>query len=209
MDQRVNQAPSSEESVLRALSSALAPLDQVARFWLPVGAIAVATTVGVVGWSTQPDRFARGYAPSQPIPYSHRLHAGTLQIPCEYCHSDVRRSRHASVPPVDTCMNCHRMTKTDSPAIRQLAEAQATGQPIAWQRIHLLPDHVYFDHRPHVAAGIRCQTCHGPVETMDVTSQQMSMRMGNCLGCHRDPKAALPPDSPIRRGPEDCSTCHR
>ena len=187
----------------------LPPLDHLARFWLPVGATALATTVGLVGWFTQPDRLARSYAPAQPIPYSHRLHAGTLQIPCAYCHAGVRRSRHASVPPVDVCMNCHRVTKPDSPVIRQLAEAQASGRPIAWQRIHSLPDHVYFDHRPHVAAGVLCQTCHGPVETMEALSQQMSLRMGSCLACHRDPRAALPPGSPINRASDNCAACHR
>jgi hypothetical protein len=183
--------------------------DQIARFWLPVGAAAVLVTVTATGWFTQPDRFVRGYAPQQPVAFSHRLHAGAMQIPCQYCHSDVLRSRHASVPPVDVCMYCHRVTKTDSPAIQVLAHAEATGQVVAWKRIHSLPDHAYFDHRPHVAAGILCQTCHGEVETMEVVSQHMSMRMGNCLGCHRDPKAALPPGSPIKSGPDNCNACHR
>jgi len=78
-----------------------------------------------------------------------------------------------------------------------------------WERIHKLPDYVFFDHRPHVSAGILCQTCHGEVETMDVLYQQMSMRMSNCLGCHRDPRFALPADSKIVRGPENCNACHR
>jgi hypothetical protein len=183
--------------------------DQIGRFWLPVGAGAVALTVVGVGWLTQPERFARGYAPEQPIPFSHRLHAGAMQIPCQYCHSGVRRSRHASVPPVDTCMNCHSVTKKDSPTIQRLARARLTGEVLPWKRIHALPDLAYFDHRPHVAAGILCQTCHGEVQTMEVVSQHMSMRMGNCLGCHRDPKAALPAGSPIRRGPDNCNACHR
>lgn len=184
-------------------------LDQLSRFWMLVGAGAVATTVAVVGWFTQPDRFAQGYAPAQPIAFSHKLHAGTLKVPCQYCHGGVRTSRYAGIPPVDTCMNCHRVTKTDSPEIQRLAEAAQTGAPVRWLRVHALPDHVYFDHRPHVAAGVACQTCHGEVQTMDVVSQHMSMRMGNCLGCHRDPHAALPPDSRIRRAPENCNACHR
>jgi hypothetical protein len=132
-----------------------------------------------------------------------------MQIACLYCHSGANRSRIAGVPSVETCMNCHRVTKTDSPAIRQLTEAYKSGKPILWQRIHHLPDHVFFDHRPHVNAGIACQTCHGEVQNMEVVSQHMSMRMSNCLGCHRDPQAALPKDSPIRKGAENCSVCHR
>jgi hypothetical protein len=174
-----------------------------------VGAVAVLGTILAVGWFVQPDRFAKGYAPQQPIHFSHRLHAGTMQIACLYCHSGANRSRIAGVPSVETCMNCHRVTKTDSPAIRQLTEAYKSGKPILWQRIHHLPDHVFFDHRPHVNAGIACQTCHGEVQNMEVVSQHMSMRMSNCLGCHRDPQAALPKDSPIRKGAENCSVCHR
>ena len=176
---------------------------------LPVGAAALLVTVIGVGWFTQPDRYATGYAPEQPTPYSHKLHAGALKIPCQYCHTGAERSRHAGVPPVETCMKCHRVTKTDSPHIQKLAAAFDSGQPFPWERVHGLPDHVYFDHRPHVGAGILCQTCHGEVETMEVLSQRISLRMGSCLGCHRDPRAALPPGSKIERGPEHCNACHR
>jgi hypothetical protein len=186
-----------------------ATLDRLARLLLPAGAVAIGATVLAVGWFTQPDRFVRGYAPEQPIAFSHRLHAGTLKVPCEYCHGGVRHARQAGIPPVDTCMNCHRVTRTDRPAIKRLTELARTGAPLVWRRVHALPDHVYFDHRPHIAAGVICQTCHGEVQTMEVLSQQMSMRMGNCLGCHRDPHAALPPGSPVKRAPENCNACHR
>jgi hypothetical protein len=176
---------------------------------LPVGAGLILLTVTAVGWFTQPDRFARGYAPGQPIAYSHRLHAGVLKIPCLYCHTNARRSRHAGVPAVETCMNCHRVTKTDSPEIKKLTAIFESNQPLKWRRIHSLPDHVYFDHRPHVNGGIECQTCHGEIQSMDIVSQYMSMRMGNCLGCHRDAHDALPPDSRVKEGPEYCNACHR
>ena len=166
-------------------------------------------TVLSVGWFTQPDRFSRGFAPAQPIPFSHQLHAGQMQIQCLYCHSGASRSRVAGVPAVETCMNCHRVTKVDSPDIKRLTAAWQSGEPVVWQRIHKLPQHVFFDHRPHVTAGIACQTCHGQVQDMDRVSQQMSMRMSNCLGCHRDPHAALPAGSSIQRGPENCGACHR
>jgi hypothetical protein len=196
-------------ATLQRGGSSLPSLDQLARFWLPTGAAAVATTVLLVGWFTQPDRYVRGFAPMQPIPFSHRLHAGEMAVPCQYCHSAARRSRHAMVPAADTCMNCHRVTRTDRSAIRRLASLEKSGNALRWRRIHVLPDYVYFDHRPHVLAGILCQTCHGEVEEMEVVSQHMSMRMGNCLGCHRDPRAALPVGSPIRRGPDHCDACHR
>jgi hypothetical protein len=176
---------------------------------LPTGTAAVLATVLGVGWFTQPDRYATGYAPVQPIPYSHKLHAGTLRIPCLYCHGNAERSPQAGVPAVETCRNCHRVTKTDSAPIVELARIYSSGEPLRWERIHALPDHVYFDHRPHVHAGILCQTCHGEVQTMEILSQEMSLRMGNCLGCHRDAHAALPPGSPARRGAEHCNGCHR
>ncbi len=180
-----------------------------ARFILPAAGAALLITVLGVGWYTQPDRFVRGYEPLQPIPYSHRLHAGVLKVPCLYCHSGALKSRQAGIPSAEKCMNCHKITKTESPAIRKLAAIYASGEPLRWERVHALPDHVYFDHRPHVNAGILCQTCHGEVQGMDVISQQMSLRMGNCLGCHRDPHDALPAASPIKRGPEHCNVCHR
>ncbi len=179
------------------------------RFILPVSVGAVLITVLAVGWYAQPDRFVRGYAPEQPIPYSHRLHAGILKIPCLYCHSGALRSRLAGIPAVQTCMNCHRVTRTDSLYIMKVASVYASGGPMMWQKVHHLPDHVYFDHRPHVSAGILCQTCHGEVQSMDVVSRQMSLRMSSCLGCHRDPAGRLPPDSNVKRGPEHCYACHR
>ncbi len=179
------------------------------KFILPVGIGAILATVLAVGWYTQPDRYVIGYQPTQPIPYSHRLHAGTMQMPCQYCHSGVLKSRQAGVPTVDKCMNCHKVTKVDSPYIKELTAIYSSGAPLKWKRIHTLPDYVFFDHRPHVAAGILCQTCHGEVQTMDVVYQHMSMRMGNCLGCHRDPHDALPANSKIQQGPDNCNACHR
>jgi hypothetical protein len=106
-------------------------------------------------------------------------------------------------------MNCHRVTKTESPYIRKIAAIYASGEPLEWKKVYHLPGYAFFDHRPHVNAGILCQTCHGEVQTMDVTYQYMSLRMGNCLGCHRNPRYALPADSRIQRGPEYCNACHR
>jgi hypothetical protein len=179
------------------------------KFILPIGFMAVLVTVLSVGWFTQPDRLVRGFQPTQPISFSHQLHPGTLRIPCLYCHSGALKSRQAGVPTVEKCMNCHRVTKMDSPEIKRLAAVYAASKPLEWKRIHFLPDHVFFDHRPHVNAGILCQTCHGEVQTMNVVYQNMSMRMSNCLGCHRAPKDAVPADSKILKGADHCYACHR
>ncbi|MHB8878618.1 MAG: cytochrome c3 family protein [Myxococcaceae bacterium] len=183
--------------------------DRFFRVILPAGAISVLATVLLVGYVTEPDRFVRGFEPEQPIHFSHRLHAGDNHIPCLYCHTGATRSRSATVPPLDTCMNCHRVTRTDRPAIKQLAALYESGKPIEWRRIYSLPDHVYFDHRPHVNGGIACQECHGEVQGMERVSQHMSLRMGACLDCHRDPGPALPAGSPIKQGPTNCNACHR
>lgn len=182
------------------------------RFWkitLPLGGAAVFSTVLAVGYGAEPERFRVGAAPVQPIDFSHQLHAGDNHIPCPYCHTGATRSRHAGVPAVETCINCHTVTRTDRPAIQALTRAYRQNAAFSWKRVYSLPDHVYFDHRPHVRAGIACQTCHGEVQTMPRVSRQMSLRMGRCLECHKDARAATSPDSGVLRGPTDCFYCHR
>ena len=97
-------------------------------------------------------------------------------------------------------MNCHAVTRVDKPEIKRVTAAFKANEVIEWQRVYTLPDHVYFDHRPHVNAGIACQTCHGEVQTMERVSREMLMRMGNCLSCHRDAHEAVPPGSKITQG---------
>jgi hypothetical protein len=106
-------------------------------------------------------------------------------------------------------MNCHAVTRTDKPDIMAVTAAFNENRPIHWQRVYTLPDHVYFDHRPHVNAGIACQSCHGEVQTMEKLSREMLMRMKNCLDCHRDAHAALPPGSQVTEAPTNCFACHR
>lgn len=183
--------------------------DRVFRLVLPIGAVAVLSTVLAVGWVTQPDRYAKGFAPEQPIPFSHALHAGTLKVSCQYCHTGATKSRSAGVPTLETCMGCHGVTRTDRPAIQQMTRIFKEGGTVAWKRVHALPDHVFFDHRPHVNGGIACQTCHGEVQTMPVLKREMSMRMSNCLACHRDPHPALPKGTSISKAAENCAACHR
>jgi hypothetical protein len=169
-----------------------------------------------------------GFAPAQPIAFSHRLHAGELEIQCLYCHGGAERSRHAGIPEASLCMNCHRLVTAprDSVLEEQIA-AKAAGReprpivsaelaklygalgldsklepdpalvprPIEWTRVHRLPDFVYFDHRPHVLRGLACETCHGPVQSMERVRQESDLSMGWCVNCHRqygvEPSAAV------------------
>lgn len=159
----------------------------------------------------------QGYAPEQPIPFSHKIHAGQYKIDCKYCHSSAEKSYHATIPAVSTCMNCHSVVKTDSPHIQKIKKAYDEGKAIEWVRVHELPDHAHFPHKRHVAKGISCQTCHGPVETMDVLYQFAPLNMGWCLNCHKGdsaPKHVLKstyPDDKNPKGPVasvSCSVCH-
>ncbi len=138
----------------------------------------------------------QGYAPKQPIAFSHKLHAGDYEIDCKYCHTGVMKGKSATIPSVNICMNCHRAVKTESPQIQKIwaaadwnAETLTFGpnqKPIEWVRIHNLPDLAYFNHAQHVnVAGVICQTCHGPIETMDVVRQYSLLTMGWCIDCHR------------------------
>ena len=109
------------------------------------------------GWAFL-DTFSNvGYAPIQPIPFSHKLHAGTRKIPCLYCHSNAERSRHATIPSTNVCMNCHLVARTDRPAIQQVTKLYEEGKPIPWVRVHRVPDYVYFSHQWHIARGFPCQ----------------------------------------------------
>lgn len=138
----------------------------------------------------------QGYAPKQPIAFSHKLHAGDYEIDCKYCHTGVMVGKNATIPSVNICMNCHRSVKTESPQIQKIwaaadwnAETLTFGpnqKPIEWVRIHNLPDLAYFNHAQHVnVGGVECQTCHGPIETMDVVRQYSLLTMGWCVDCHR------------------------
>lgn len=155
----------------------------------------------------------QGYAPTQPINYSHAVHAGGLRIPCLYCHYGAERGRHAGIPAASVCLNCHRQVLPDHPEVVKVRAAVDSGQPIAWVRIHQLPDHAYFNHKPHVAAGVTCQTCHGPVEEMGRVSQHAPLTMGWCLDCHRKGSERAGAGFATIRAAQanrltDCAVCH-
>jgi hypothetical protein len=144
--------------------------------------------------------YNRGYQPEQPIPFDHTIHVAQNKIQCQYCHNQVERSAHANIPALSTCMNCHLTVKTDSPHIQKLREAFDKGQTIEWVNVHMLPDFVHFNHSAHIQRGVNCQTCHGPVETMQRVYQFQTLDMGWCVNCHRQPE---------NRAPLNCSTCHQ
>lgn len=134
----------------------------------------------------------QGYAPAQPIAFSHQLHAGQYEMECQYCHTGVEIGKSANIPSANICMNCHAHIQNVggkegiSLEIQKIYNAVDNNQPIEWVRIHNLPDLAYFNHSQHVAVGgMECQTCHGPIEEMEVVYQHSSLTMGWCIDCHR------------------------
>jgi hypothetical protein len=190
------------------------------------------------GWRL-PDN-QQGYAPVQPIAYSHRLHAGELQINCRFCHSAAESSRYAGIPSSDVCMKCHNivtvpfdvmqqeMRKAEeenrkpqfdpSPELQKLYDYLALDdqlqpiegkapQSIPWVRVHNLPDYACFNHQAHVTAGVSCQHCHGPVESMERVQQFSSLSMGWCVNCHREATKNGINGRPVHAA-TNCSVCH-
>ena len=129
----------------------------------------------------------QGYQPTQPIAFSHKIHAGENQINCAYCHTSVYKGKSANIPSANICMNCHSQIKTESPEIKKIYRAIERKQPIQWVRVHNLPDLAYFNHSQHTqVGGIQCQTCHGPIQNMEVVYQYSALTMGWCINCHRE-----------------------
>jgi hypothetical protein len=147
----------------------------------------------VVGLGGSPKTTAVGYSPIQPVPYSHALHAGKLGIDCRYCHTTVEKANFASIPPTETCMNCHTNIRTASGNLEPIRDSWATGKPVEWIKIHDLPQYVYFSHQAHVTHGVGCIECHGRIDQMDRVYQAKPLSMGWCLDCHRDPGSHLRP----------------
>ena len=137
------------------------------------------------------------WAPEQPIPFSHLVHAGDNGIDCQYCHTYARRSEMAGIPSVSTCMNCHRNLKTEAPLIVEVTRYFEEEKPLEWTRVYDLPDHVWFSHKRHIAKDIACQKCHGPVQTLEVQTKAVDHKMTFCLDCHQKNEAST-----------DCWTCH-
>jgi hypothetical protein len=186
--------------------------------------------LGVYG--TMPEKLKTGYTPQQPVPYSHKLHAGDMGMDCYYCHYTANKAAFAAIPPTEVCMNCHVRVKPQSPRLAKVRESYATGNPIQWVQIHRLADYVYFNHQAHVQVGVSCVSCHGRVDRMVEVKQVEPMNMAWCLDCHRNPAPKLRPVELVTNlawkpdrdateigreiirakginPPENCSGCHR
>lgn len=189
--------------------------------------VALISVVFLVWYYFSPKNLQVGYAPTQPVPYSHKLHAGQLGIDCRYCHANVERSAHAMIPATQTCMGCHSVVKTESARLAPIRASWNTNAPVEWVKVHKLPEHTYFDHTPHLSAGVGCVTCHGRIDQMDVVRLDKPISMGWCLECHRDATPNLRPKDQITNmdwqpemapagwkppsvnPPQNCSGCHR
>ncbi len=195
----------------------------------------LALVVLVVAWrmSIEP-RPAIETAVRQPVPFSHKHHVGDDGLDCRYCHSTVETSRFAGLPPTSTCLTCHSQLFRNAPVLAPVFASLQQEQPLAWTRVHDLPDFVYFDHSIHVAKGVGCTTCHGPVDRMPLTWRVAPLTMQWCLECHRAPEKFIRPrervfdttwqpgEDQIAQGKKlvaayhirtgqltDCSICHR
>jgi len=171
-------------------------------------------------------------AREQPVPFSHKHHAGELGIDCRYCHTSVEKSSFAGLPPTQTCMTCHSRIWTNASMLEPVRASYRDDKSLSWTRVNALPDFVYFDHSIHVSKGIGCTTCHGPIAEMPLTWRADSLYMQWCLECHREPEKYVRPKSevfnPYYQQPknqlelgrqlvkeyklqslQNCSTCHR
>ena len=158
----------------------------------PIGLVVVVLSVWY--WAS-PSYTDVGYAPRQPVPFSHRLHSGDLGVDCRYCHFTSEVSSYAAIPPTSVCMNCHATVLKNSPRLALVRESAITGKPIPWVRVHMLPDYAYFDHSAHLAQGVGCSDCHGRVDQMSFMVQRQPLSMGWCLACHRAPGPSIRPAS--------------
>ncbi|WP_342645822.1 cytochrome c3 family protein [Mucilaginibacter sp. CSA2-8R] len=172
----------------------LAKNKKLVFFFVVAGTLAMGSWSWVTMWNTN---VHQGYQPVQPIKYSHELHAGVMKINCQYCHSPAYKGKNATIPSLNICMNCHKVVKTESPEIHKIYDAlgydpatqkydTTKARPIQWVRIHNLPDFAYFNHSQHVkVAGLECQKCHGPIQTMKEVYQYSPLTMKWCIQCHR------------------------
>ncbi len=175
----------------------------------------------------------QGYQPEQPIAFSHLLHAGEMDIACQYCHFGGADSKHAGIPPAAVCMNCHKFVNNTinetrladqagrktvlNPEIEKIYKSLGLGldgkqndaqKPTEWIKVHNVPDFVYFSHKPHINAGVDCANCHGDVQTMTRVKQVEDLSMGWCLDCHRQDHKSFQQPPKKTDQLQDCSACH-
>ncbi len=201
----------------------------IARLSILAGLVLIGAAVGLYLFST-----GSYSAPlrTQPVPFSHQQHVGNLGIDCRYCHTSVEISAFAGLPSTRICMNCHSEVLSESDELAPVRDSSTKSTPLAWNRVHTLPDYTYFDHSAHLNKGVACVTCHGQVNQMPVVVQARSLQMGWCMDCHRDPAPSIRPRDQVTNmnwqppadfdrlrqrlieeyhveSKTDCSTCHR
>ncbi len=167
-----------------------------------VGVILLTTlAVGATWYYGTPKYYRVGYAPQQPVVFSHKIHVSQVGLDCLHCHSSVKESPHSNIPTVQVCWNCHGADKgnikADSGQLEVLKETYSTGRPIPWVQVHKVPDYAYFNHSAHVNRGVSCLSCHGQVNEMDVVRHEQPLSMSWCLDCHRNPESNLRPNSQV------------
>ncbi len=167
------------------------------------------TTYVITAWLGTPLIFGSDEGPQQPIAFPHPTHVEALGLDCTFCHRTVAEEPAASIPAVGLCMTCHQVVGDGKPEVEKLRAYAASEEPIDWVRVHRVPDHVRFVHEAHIrfftaadpvmypTASAVCSTCHGEVDKMVQVRQVESLKMGDCVNCHRDNDA-----------PTDCTTCH-
>jgi hypothetical protein len=215
--------------IFRPAANTIARAVLVAILLVPFLLIGLAYAVMHSPYTTE-----QGVTQRQPIPFSHKHHVGDDGIDCRYCHTSAETSAFAGLPPTTTCMTCHSQLFTNAAMLAPIRESLAQHQPIHWKRVNRLPGYVYFDHSIHVAKGVGCTACHGPVQTMPLMRQFAPLTMDWCLSCHRNPAPNLrpaseifstgwtPPKDQLEQGKRllveyhidtehltDCSRCHR
>jgi hypothetical protein len=206
--------------------------DRILRTVLVVAGLGVIGGASTLYYATLPTTLEPGYQPQQPVPYSHKLHAGNMGMDCTYCHTSVLKAAYASIPPTQTCMNCHSKVKEKSLVLEPVRASWASGESVPWIKVHRLPDYVYFNHSAHTNAGVSCVSCHGRIDQMVEVKQVQTLAMSWCLECHRNPAPNLrptqfvtkldwkPEGDPVALGreiiankginpPVNCSGCHR
>ena len=172
--------------------------NNVAKITIAV-AIVLAGVAGLVFTQVARSSYLTGryIEKQQPVQFSHKHHVGDDGIDCRYCHTAVETSSSAGMPPTQTCMNCHTQIWSDSPYLEPVRASYRDNKPIQWEKVHDLPEYVYFNHSIHIAKGVGCSTCHGQIDNMPVVYQENTLQMEWCLSCHREPEKFIRPKSEI------------
>jgi len=187
------------------------------RVYVAAGVVAFSLILGGAfgTYALWPANIETGYQPEQPMDFNHAIMAGDFKIECIYCHSQAEKGRYATLPPLSTCMKCHHEIKPKNargelkPAMVQLLDLWERKEEVRWEKVNDLADFVYFDHSRHLAEEVKCEECHGKVETMARVYRAYSLKMAWCLECHMQEPTERTPKGQATRGPIYCSACHR